>query len=31
MKEKSNAWKVLVGKPEIDHSEELGIDGRISQ
>jgi len=23
-----NAWEILVGKPERDNLEELGVDGR---
>jgi hypothetical protein len=28
---RSNAQKVLAGKSETDHFEELSIDGRINQ
>jgi hypothetical protein len=29
MRQKGNTFKVLVGKPEQDHLEELGVDGRV--
>jgi hypothetical protein len=29
MSDRRDAYRVLVGKPQEDHTEDLGIDGRI--